>query len=102
MILTNIEADRLNWADTDKIDRIRPAHAQRHTSGAETSVSRSTVKKGKTSYTKNGVICRYFQEGICKYPTHHKTAGQFYRHACENSDGAHTAKNCNQKSVAKN
>ena len=34
VILTNMEAE-LNWADTDKIDRIRRAHAQRHTSGAE-------------------------------------------------------------------
>ena len=37
VVLTNMEADRLNWADTDKIDRIRCAHAQRHTSGAQTS-----------------------------------------------------------------
>ena len=102
VVLTNMEADRLNWADTDKIDRIQRAHAQRHTSGAQTSGTRSIAKKGKTPYTKNGVICRYFQEGTCKYPTHHKTAGQFYRHACENCDGTHTTKNCNQKNVAKN
>ena len=40
VVLTNMEADRLNWTDTDKIDRIRRAHAQRHTSGAQTSGSR--------------------------------------------------------------
>ena len=102
VVLTNMEVDRLNWADTDKINRIRRSHAQRHTSGAQTCASRSTVKKNKTSYSKNGVICRYFQEGTCKYPTHHKTAGQFYRHACENCDGTHTTKNCNQKNVTKN
>ena len=28
--LTNMEADRLKWTDTDKLDRIRRAHAQRH------------------------------------------------------------------------
>ena len=61
VILTNMEADRLNWADTDKIDCIQHTHAQRHTSGAQTFASRSTVKN-KTSYTKNGVVCRYFQE----------------------------------------
>ena len=47
VILTNMEADRLNWADTDKIDRIQCAHAQRHTSEAQTSASCSTVKKNK-------------------------------------------------------
>ena len=74
VVLTNMEADRLNWADTDKINCIRRAHAQRHTSGAQTSASCYTIKKNKTSYSKNGVICRYFQEGTCKYPTHHKIA----------------------------
>ena len=102
VILTNMEADRLNWTDTDKIDRIRRAHAQRHTSGSQTSASRSTAKKQKTSYSKNGVTCRYFQEGTCKYPTHHNTAGQFFRHVCGNCDGTHTTKSCTQKNVAKN
>ena len=50
MVLTNMEAHRLNWADTNKIDRVQQAQAQRHTSGALTSASRSTVKKNKTSY----------------------------------------------------
>ena len=100
--LTNMKADRLNWADTDKIDHIRCAHAQRHTSGTQTSVSCSTVKKNKTSYSKIGVICRYFQEGTCKNPTHHKTAGQFYRHVCQNCNGTHAAKNCHQKNARKN
>ena len=96
-----METDRLNCADTDKIDCIRCAHPQRHTSGAQISASRSPVKKNKTSYRKNGVICRYFQEGTLQYPTHHKTAGQFYKHACENCDGTHTTKSCNRKNVAK-
>ena len=68
VILINMEADRLNWADTDKIDRIRRAHAQRHTSGAQTSVSHSTVKKGKTSYTKNGVIAGTFKKVPANIP----------------------------------
>ena len=79
VVLTNVEANRLNWTDTDKIDHIHCAHAQRHTSRAQTSASCSVVKKNKTPYSKNGVICRYFQEASCKYPSHHKTYGQFYR-----------------------
>ena len=40
VVLTNMEADRLNWTDANKIDHIRRAHVQRHTSGAQTSASR--------------------------------------------------------------
>ena len=101
VVLTNMEADRLNWTDADKINCVRHAHAQRHTLGAQTSASCSVVKNNKNPHSKNGVICRYFQEGTCKHPTHHRTAGQFYRHVCENCDGTHATKNCNQKNVTK-
>ena len=30
IVLTNMEADRLQWTETDKLDRIQRAHAQRH------------------------------------------------------------------------
>ena len=40
VVLTKMEADRLNWTDTNKIDHIHRAHVQRHTSGAQTSASR--------------------------------------------------------------
>ena len=102
VVFNNMEADRLNWNDTDKTDHIHHAHAQRDTSGTQSSASHLLVKKNKNPQSKNGVICRYFQGGTCKYPTHHRTAGQFYRHACETCDGLHTTKNCNQKSGSKN
>ena len=50
--LTNMEADSFNWTDTDKIDSIRCAHAKRHTSGAQTSVSCLSVKKYKNPQSK--------------------------------------------------
>ena len=30
IVLTNMEADHLQWTETDKLDCIRRAHAQRH------------------------------------------------------------------------
>ena len=64
IVLTNMEADRLKWMDTDKLDRIRRAHAQRHVNVGQTSNSKGLFsKKQKTSTSKNGIICRYFQEG---------------------------------------
>ena len=78
--LTNMEADRLKWTDTDKLDRIRRAHAERHVNFGQTSNSKaSLLKKQKNNNSKNGVICRYFQEGSCKFATHHRTAGQYFR-----------------------
>ena len=58
VVLTYMEADRLSWTDTDKIDRIHHAHTQRHATGAQTSASRSSFKKTKKPHSKNGVIFR--------------------------------------------
>ena len=101
ILLTNMEADRLNWSETDKIDRVRRVHAQRHISGLKNSTSRSVVKKVKSTGARNGMICKYFQEGTCKFTSHYRTAGQYYRHVCEHCDG-HTSKTCTQKSISKN
>ena len=102
ILLTNMEADRVSWVETDKVDQFRRAHAQRHVTGVQTSATRSVSKKPKMVYNKGSMICRYFQEGTCRFPTHHKTAGQFYRHVCENCNGTHTTKNCTQKIPPKN
>ena len=48
MVLTNMEADRLNWTDTDKIDLIWRPHALAHILGVHTSASCSVVKKNST------------------------------------------------------
>ena len=100
ILLTNMEADRLNWAETDKIDRVQRAHAQRHIPGVHNSASRPTIKKVKNTGAKNGLICNFFQEGT--FTSHHRTAGQYYRHVCEQCDGLHVTKSCTQKLVPNN
>ena len=45
ILLTNMEADRISWNETEKIDRIRRAHAQRHVTATGTSATRSFTKK---------------------------------------------------------
>ena len=84
ILQTNIEADRLSWTETEKIDSFRRAHAQRHITGKLTSASHSVAKKPKISKCKRNIFCKNFLEGICKYLTHHRTAGYFYRHFCLN------------------
>ena len=34
ILLTNIEADRISWNETENLDQIRSAHAQRHVNTA--------------------------------------------------------------------
>ena len=43
--LNNMEADRLKWTDTDKLDRIRRAHAQRHVNVGQTVNSKASILK---------------------------------------------------------
>ena len=96
VVLTNMEADRLQWSDTEKLDRIRRAHAQRHiTQGQSTAYKSSVTKKIKNGASKSGIICKFFQEGTCRFVSHHRTAGQFYRHVCDSPHISHT---CTQKS----
>ena len=101
ILLINMEGDRLNWGDTDKIDRIRRAHAQRHIT-PQYSATRPFGKKSKPMGNKNGLICKYFQEGTCKFQSSHRSAGQFYRHVWEVCEGSHASKSCTQKQNAKN
>ena len=72
VVLTNMEADRLQWSDTEK--------AQRHITPGQSTVSKGPVnKKIKNSASKNGIICKFFQESTCRFMSHHRTAEQFYR-----------------------
>ena len=50
------------------------------------------LKNKKNTSNKTGVNCWFIQEGNCKYPSHHKTAGTFFRHVCKNCDGTHFTK----------
>ena len=45
ILLTNMEANRISWNETEKLDRIRRAHAKRHVTAATTSATRSFTKK---------------------------------------------------------
>ena len=43
VLLCEFERGGSNWEDTARIDRIRPAHAQKHTSGTTNSFRRGRV-----------------------------------------------------------
>ena len=71
-VLCKMEEGKLNWAMTDKIDRIRRAHAQK--------VVNNTSKKSSSELP--GVPCKFFQNQKCPHKGDHHTSGQFYRHIC--------------------
>ena len=57
IVLTNMEADRLQWTDNEKLDPIRRPHAQRHVGvDQNTSARPSMGKKLKNVGSKNGLI----------------------------------------------
>ena len=72
VLLCRMEEGKVNWANTEKIDRIRRAHAQK--------VVNNSVKKPNSELS--GVPCKFFQNQKCPYKGDHHTSGQWYRHIC--------------------
>ena len=65
------------WLDTDKIDRVRRAHAQRHVAAHSTAVR---SEKGHTS--SKSIPCVYYNKNSCVQKATHETKGVGYRHIC--------------------
>ena len=95
-----------SWAETEKIDRIRRANAQRHTPASLSNTGGQTFKKQGQTYQKHAksMPCVYFNDNSCIFTKHHETKGVFYRHICSScfaQDGmvsTHNASDC-KKSV---
>ena len=74
VLLCDMERGNLTWHDTDRIDRIRRAHAQRHTT--------------RQNYSRNSDVgrkpwfCKAFQGGTCSYNKDHDQNGKLQRHIC--------------------
>ena len=93
-----------SWSDTEKIDRIRRANAQRHVVPTQASNSSQKFRKNQSGQkTSNSMPCVYYNDNSCNFQKHHETKGVFYRHICSicfAEDGkvsAHSALNCKTK-----
>ena len=60
LLLCRMEEGKVNWSMTDKIDRLRRAHAQRV-------VTNSTNTHSRKVGDSQGMSCRYFQNGKCAH-----------------------------------
>ena len=72
VLLCRMEEGKVNWAKTEKIDRIRRAHAQK--------VVNNPSKKSTPELS--GVPCKFFQSQKCPHKGDHHTAVQLYKHIC--------------------
>ena len=77
LILCRMEEGKLDWLNSDKLDRLRRAHAQKVLTN-----NPSTGQNIKTKNESQGVMCKYFQSGKCSHKTDHTTNGQLYKHWC--------------------
>ena len=75
LILCKMEEGKVDWSMTEKIDRLRQAHAQKI-------VVNPSISQCKKTGETQGVPCRYFQTGKCTHKADHVTAGQLYKHIC--------------------
>ena len=74
VLLCEMERGALKWSDTPRIDRIRRAHAQKHTSHRTNWVKNQDVKKPW--------FCKAFQTNACRFQKDHEVNGKIHRHIC--------------------
>ena len=99
--LCRMEDGKLSWKDTQGLDRVRRAHAQKNIGGSNSNNGVSSNKFGKNKEL--GFICKFFQIGTCSHSKDHVSGGRKYRHVCSHCQGFHPAKECkNNEKKSKN
>ena len=79
VLLCHMEQSEIaGWDETDKIDRVRTAHAQRHIVGQGS----SQRAQDKGSNGDRVFPCVYFNKGACLQKQTHENKGVTYRHIC--------------------
>ena len=98
VLLCKMEEGKINWWQTDKIDRVRRVHAQK--------ICQQSNMSGRRQSLPKIMPCRYFQKGQCSHKSDHETNGQAYRHVCsfcfsQGKSNPHALKDC-RRSNSKN
>ena len=66
-----------NYAQVDKLDRVRRAHAQRHVPAFANTASSTSKKPANKS-----IPCQYFNQGTCNQSGLHDYKSMTYKHVC--------------------
>ena len=72
VLLCDMERGAVTWDNSDKIDRIRRMHAQRHTQN-----SKSCAKTSEQGSMKKPWFCKPFQNGSCTFQKDHESPFRF-------------------------
>ena len=78
VLLCDMERGALQWDNTDRIDRIRRAHAQKHVGVGH---SKNHWQKSEQGGRKPW-FCKLFQSGMCTYKHDHEMNGRLHKHIC--------------------
>ena len=97
LILCRMEEGKVNWLNSDKLDRLRRAHAQKVVNGIPLS-----GQKNKSKGELLGVPCKYFQSRKCSHKVVRTSNGQLSHHMCSHCHSAgkrflHSLKECRNK-----
>ena len=68
------------WSEVEKIDRVRRAHAQRHSTPQTGQNVKNNDKNQK--FPAKFTPCVYFNKNACSQVKNHENKGIFYRHIC--------------------
>ena len=91
VVLTTMEADKLDWSDTNELDRIRRSKAQR----PPTTIKKSSSENSDSEAT--SMICKFYLTNSCSRQGSHLTKGVFYKHKCQACGENHKNKSCISK-----
>ena len=93
VLLVKMEEGKIDWSDTEKIDRVRRIHAQRSTQNHTQSVNSRNQNREKPT------PCKFYQRGTCGQKTDHQNKGHTYLHICSQcfangKTNLHPSKDC--------
>ena len=75
LLLCRMKEGKVTWKNTDKIDRIRQANAQKI-------VNSGGIRNQDQGRPKKVAICKFFQRKSCTHARDHMSGGISYRHIC--------------------
>ena len=102
VVLTTMELGKLSCNETEKLDRLRRTHAQKHQNISKPNHQTATKFEGSGNANQKSIICKYFTDGHCAQPVDNKTRthvtkGVAYRHVCHICEGPHPTRKCPPK-----
>ena len=68
-----------DFTQTEAIDRVRRAHAQRHVAQSSQIYNKNASRRDKNL---KSMPCQFFNQGTCTHNSTHETRGVLYRHIC--------------------